>query len=64
MIIVSQRHFIELEFDPTIEDSYSKQCTIDNEEAVLNSKLCSYYSLYIYITHTHTHPHTHTRTHL
>ena len=35
-----QSHFVE-EYDPTIEDSYRKQCVIDDEVAVLDSKyLC------------------------
>lgn len=34
-----QSHFVE-EYDPTIEDSYRKQCVIDDEVAVLDSK-CS-----------------------
>ena len=33
-----QSHFVE-EYDPTIEDSYRKQCVIDDEVAVLDSKL-------------------------
>lgn len=32
-----QSHFVE-EYDPTIEDSYRKQCVIDDEVAVLDSK--------------------------
>ena len=32
-----QGNFIE-KFDPTIEDLYHKQCEIDNEAALLNSK--------------------------
>lgn len=31
----SQSHFVE-EYDPTIEDSYRKQCVIDDEVAVLD----------------------------
>ena len=34
---LSQSHFVE-EYDPTIEDSYRKQCVIDDEVAVLDSK--------------------------
>ena len=30
-----QSHFVE-EYDPTIEDSYRKQCVIDDEVAVLD----------------------------
>lgn len=30
-----QSHFVD-EYDPTIEDSYRKQCTVDNEEVVLD----------------------------
>ncbi|KAJ2747169.1 RAS1 protein [Coemansia sp. BCRC 34301] len=30
-----QSHFVD-EYDPTIEDSYRKQCTIDNETAMLD----------------------------
>lgn len=30
-----QSHFVD-EYDPTIEDSYRKQCTIDNEQVVLD----------------------------
>ncbi|KAJ1899575.1 RAS1 protein [Kickxella alabastrina] len=30
-----QAHFVD-EYDPTIEDSYRKQCTIDNETAMLD----------------------------
>lgn len=30
-----QSHFVD-EYDPTIEDSYRKQCTVDNEQAVLD----------------------------
>ena len=36
-----QSHFVE-EYDPTIEDSYRKQCVIDDEVAVLDSKWCKY----------------------
>ena len=32
---ISQSHFVE-EYDPTIEDSYRKQCVIDDEVAVLD----------------------------
>lgn len=32
-----QSHFVE-EYDPTIEDSYRKQCVIDEEVAVLDSE--------------------------
>ncbi|WFD26031.1 RAS1 protein [Malassezia nana] len=31
----SQNHFVD-EYDPTIEDSYRKQCSIDNEMALLD----------------------------
>ena len=31
----TQSHFVE-EYDPTIEDSYRKQCVIDDEVAVLD----------------------------
>ena len=34
-----QSHFVE-EYDPTIEDSYRKQCVIDDEVAVLDSECC------------------------
>jgi len=30
-----QNHFLD-EYDPTIEDTYQKNCTIDNEECLLN----------------------------
>ncbi|PVH13611.1 Ras-like protein 1 [Candidozyma duobushaemuli] len=30
-----QSHFVD-EYDPTIEDSYRKQCTVDNEQVVLD----------------------------
>ncbi|ABN66200.1 predicted protein, partial [Scheffersomyces stipitis CBS 6054] len=30
-----QSHFVD-EYDPTIEDSYRKQCTIDNEQVLLD----------------------------
>lgn len=30
-----QSHFVD-EYDPTIEDSYRKQCTVDNEQIVLD----------------------------
>lgn len=36
-----QSHFVE-EYDPTIEDSYRKQCVIDDEVAVLDSKCLEY----------------------
>lgn len=31
----SQNHFVD-EYDPTIEDSYRKQCMIDNEMVLLD----------------------------
>ena len=33
--LLMQSHFVE-EYDPTIEDSYRKQCVIDDEVAVLD----------------------------
>ena len=33
--ILLKSHFVE-EYDPTIEDSYRKQCVIDDEVAVLD----------------------------
>lgn len=36
----TQSHFVE-EYDPTIEDSYRKQCVIDDEVAVLDSKFAT-----------------------
>ena len=35
MSLLFQSHFVE-EYDPTIEDSYRKQCIIDDEVAVLD----------------------------
>ena len=35
--IHSQSHFVE-DYDPTIEDSYRKQCVIDDEVVVLDSE--------------------------
>jgi GTPase SAR1 family protein len=35
LIAYTQSHFVE-EYDPTIEDSYRKQCVIDDEVAVLD----------------------------
>ena len=34
-VMPTQSHFVE-EYDPTIEDSYRKQCVIDDEVAVLD----------------------------
>ena len=36
-VFLFQSHFVE-EYDPTIEDSYRKQCVIDDEVAVLDSE--------------------------
>lgn len=35
MNVTLKSHFVE-EYDPTIEDSYRKQCVIDDEVAVLD----------------------------
>ena len=35
MFLLLQSHFVE-EYDPTIEDSYRKQCVIDDDVAVLD----------------------------
>ena len=35
----SQSYFVT-DYDPTIEDSYTKQCVIDDVPAKLDSKLC------------------------
>ena len=34
----TQAQFVE-EYDPTIEDTYTKQCVVDGEVALLDSKL-------------------------
>ena len=34
----TQAQFVE-EYDPTIEDTYAKQCVVDGEVALLDSKL-------------------------
>ena len=36
-----QSHFVS-DYDPTIEDSYRKQCVIDERVAHLDSKYCSF----------------------
>lgn len=35
VLFTLKSHFVE-EYDPTIEDSYRKQCVIDDEVAVLD----------------------------
>jgi len=39
----TQAQFVE-EYDPTIEDTYTKQCVVDGEVALLDSKLCLSYN--------------------
>jgi len=42
----TQAQFVE-EYDPTIEDTYTKQCVVDGEVALLDSK--SHHSSYVTI---------------
>ena len=37
----TQAQFVE-EYDPTIEDTYTKQCVVDGEVALLDSKSVSF----------------------
>ena len=37
----TQAQFVE-EYDPTIEDTYTKQCVVDGEVALLDSKFLFY----------------------
>ena len=37
--------YFETDYDPTIEDSYTKQCVIDDEVARLDSEYTIYYLL-------------------
>ena len=43
-----QSHFVQ-DYDPTIEDSYRKQCVIDDRVAHLDSKYLTWCKLLLYI---------------
>lgn len=51
-----QSYFVT-DYDPTIEDSYTKQCVIDERAARLDSK-CTFLSKYNQNMHTHEDMHT------
>ncbi len=39
LLIILKSYFVT-DYDPTIEDSYTKQCVIDNQVAKLDSEFC------------------------
>lgn len=48
MIYHFQSYFVT-DYDPTIEDSYTKQCVIDDIPARLDSKMMFFYNIFAII---------------
>ena len=53
---LSPQSYFVTDYDPTIEDSYTKQCVIDERAARLDSK-CTLLNKHHQSKHTHTHTH-------